>query len=320
MPRVAALFRSPAYSPNQHRVNDTAILELTLAELARDGWEVVRVEEGALAGAADDGGPPTAVLPDAALYLNMCQGERANRRLLGLEASGAALVNGASAILRCHRHRLVPALAARGVRFPETEIHELAERDADAVAAWPLVRAAAGAGRPLWIKRGDVHAERDEDVVAVAAERVPEALAAFAARGIARVAVQEHVDGPVLKLYAVAGGRFFRYYDAAAGPRGARPDVDVERLRALAFDAAAALGLDVFGGDVALPRPDDPVLIDLNDWPSFAPFRAEAAAAIARHAQGVHARTASRGAVADRSLLGPEPASGPTSELASDVA
>jgi len=37
----------------------------------------------------------------------------------------------------------------------------------------------------------------------------------------------------------------------------------------------------VFGGDVAFPEPDRPVLIDINDWPSFAPFRDEAARAIA---------------------------------------
>src|SRR5437867_4421072 len=34
-------------------------------------------------------------------------------------------------------------------------------------------------------------------------------------------------------------------------------------------------------GDVAFPEPDRPVLIDFNDWPSFAPFRDEAARAIA---------------------------------------
>ena len=69
-----------------------------------------------------------------------------------------------------------------------------------------------------------------------------------------------------------------------AGVDGPRPVVDESRLRALAFGAARALGLEVFGGDVALPTPDAPVLLDLNDWPSFAPFRAEAAAAIAAHA------------------------------------
>jgi hypothetical protein len=60
--------------------------------------------------------------------------------------------------------------------------------------------------------------------------------------------------------------------------------VDEARLRAIADAAARRLGLKIFGGDVALPAPDQPVLIDLNDWPSFAPYRAEAAAAIAAFA------------------------------------
>ena len=90
------------------------------------------------------------------------------------------------------------------------------------------------------------------------------------------------MPGPVIKFYGVAGGHFFRWYDAAVGVGGPRPEVDEARLRALAFAAADRLGLHVFGGDAVLPSPNRPVLIDLNDWPSFAPFRAEAAQAIAR--------------------------------------
>jgi len=105
-------------------------------------------------------------------------------------------------------------------------------------------------------------------------------LAAFAARGIPWAALQQHVPGPIVKFYGVADGRFFRWYGADAGFGGARPAVDENRLKALGFDAAAILGLEVFGGDVAFPEPDRPVLIDINDWPSFAPFRVEAAAAI----------------------------------------
>jgi hypothetical protein len=41
--------------------------------------------------------------------------------------------------------------------------------------------------------------------------------------------------------------------------------------------------LEVFGGDAVFPRDDHPVLIDINDWPSFALFRAEAAAGIAEY-------------------------------------
>ena len=44
-------------------------------------------------------------------------------------------------------------------------------------------------------------------------------------------------------------------------------------LRRLGEDAAAAAGLDVFGGDVIVGSSGELTLIDLNDWPSFAPCR-----------------------------------------------
>jgi hypothetical protein len=126
-----------------------------------------------------------------------------------------------------------------------------------------------------------VHAERPEDVVTVRVPDVAGALRAFAARAISWAAVQEHVPGPVIKFYGVADGRFFRYYGADAGPSAAPPAVNEAKLRELAFAGARMLNLEIFGGDVALPAPDRPVLIDINDWPSFAPFREEAAGAIA---------------------------------------
>ena len=49
----------------------------------------------------------------------------------------------------------------------------------------------------------------------------------------------------------------------------------------MAHAAASALGVDVFGGD-AIIRPDgQPVIIDLNAWPSYARYRDRAAEAIA---------------------------------------
>src|SRR5213079_2905631 len=91
--------------------------------------------------------------------------------------------------------------------------------------------------------------------------------------------LQAHVGGPIVKFYAVADGRFFSWYSAD----GAKVDISEQSLRELVFAAARAVGLEVFGGDVAFPQPDAPVLIDLNDWPSFAPVRVAAAAAIAAY-------------------------------------
>ena len=106
-----------------------------------------------------------------------------------------------------------------------------------------------------------------------------DAIATFARRGVTRVALQAHVGGPIVKFYALADGRFFSWYAADPG----RVDISEEKLKELVFAAARAVGLEVFGGDVAFPEPDAPVLIDLNDWPSFAPVRAAAAAAIAAY-------------------------------------
>ena len=268
MKRLVALYRSPTYSPELHRGNDTAILDATVAGLEGRGWHVSRSSEGDVAAGR---------LPPADLYVNMCQGPAASERLLTLVPRQALAVNPPESVLNCHRHRLVVRMAAAGLPFPRTLIVPTDEPQA----AMPLVHQLNGDGRPVWVKRGDVHAETSADVVAARETGVQDAIAAFARRGVARVALQAHVGGPIVKFYAVADGRFFFWYAADAIPRPRPSEISEDRLRELVFLAARAVGLEVFGGDVAFPQPDAPVLIDLNDWPSFAPVRVEAAAAIA---------------------------------------
>jgi hypothetical protein len=266
-----AIERNPRYSPLQHRQNDAAILGESALALSALGWSGDTITEAAV---------ERGELPLADLYLNMCQGEEASRRLLALERVGARMLNRPSSVLNCHRHRLVQTLEGTGVPFPATRI---------VLTAGPLpsmaeLCALAAPHDRLWVKRGDVHAEGPEDVVAVEPEAVPEAVAAFAARGIERVALQRHVAGRAVKFYAIAGGAFFRWYDPADGSPTPVRSADEPALRALARHAGAALRMDVFGGDIVLPTHGGPVLIDLNDWPSFAPCRLEAARAIAAHA------------------------------------
>ena len=112
-PRVLALYRQPSYSPNQHRANDTAILDAAVARLAARGWEVARASEGEVLASA---------LPDADLVLNMCQGPDASEKLLPLENSSVPIINRPSSVLSCHRHRLVTILAGRPVAFPRTAV------------------------------------------------------------------------------------------------------------------------------------------------------------------------------------------------------
>lgn len=270
MAQLVAIYRSPSYSPQQHRVNDTAILDATVGQLEAQGWRAVKTSEREV---------EQGRLPAAELYLNMCQGSLAAEQLMPLESDGIVVVNRPSSALNCHRYRLVKRLSDSMLAFPRTLIH---------ASSAPLppseqLRTLSPDHQKVWIKRGDVHAERPDDVLATSLDDVATALRAFTGRGIPWVALQEHVPGPVVKFYGVTDGRFFNWYGSDAGFEGARPVVDENRLKALAFEAAAILGLEVFGGDVAFPEPDRPVLIDINDWPSFAPFRDEAARAIAAY-------------------------------------
>ena len=266
MKRLVALYRSPTYSPAQHRSNDTAILDETVVALERRGWDVMRTGEGDVAAGR---------LPAADLYVNMCQGPAASERLLDLVPREALAVNPPESVLNCHRHRLVAHMETAGLAFPRTFIVPTADPET----LLPLVHQLNGDGRPVWVKRGDVHAETSADVVASRESTITDAIRAFARRGVSRVALQAHVGGPIVKFYAVADGRFFSWYAADPG----RVDISEKALKELVFAAARAVGLEVFGGDVAFPEPDAPVLIDLNDWPSFAPVRDAAATAIAAY-------------------------------------
>jgi hypothetical protein len=274
-----AIYRRPSLSPGVHRQNDVAILTATMAALERLGWQVRSFNEDRI-----ERGEP---LPEADLYLNMCQGPEASQRLLALEER-AVFVNRPSSVLACHRARLVARLEGSGVPFAESRVvRPGADRgpwlrwlDADpAAAGW------------IWLKRGDVHAEGPDDVRPVRRAELDGALDAFFRRRIPSVVAQRHLEGPLVKFYGIGGvpspGAWFRWFFA----EGAAPGVllDEPRLRAAAFAAGSRLGLEVFGGDAIVVAPDRPVLIDVNDWPSFARFRPEAAAAIARHVHQTHA-------------------------------
>jgi len=262
--RAVAIYRNPRFSPQRHLSNDRAIMDATVAALTDLGWTIEASDERQI----EDGR-----VPPAALYVNMCQGPVASERLRAA-INGARAVNPPASVLNCHRHRLVELMRGSDLPFPMTELHDtatLAREGATALAT---------NGTRLWLKRGDVHAEKPEDVVATDATGLAAAAEQFRARGIGRVAVQTHIAGPVVKFYALADGSFFHWYFADPADCA---DVDAEALKALAVRAAAVAGLEIFGGDLVVGADGRPVLIDLNDWPSFAPVRERAARAIARY-------------------------------------
>ncbi len=245
---IIGVYREARFSPGKVQ-DDRAIIDLAAAELHRAGF-AVRMYDG-------DRLPSLAAAP--ALIFAMCQGERA-LAWLDDAARRARVVNHPDAIRGCYRTNLVERLTRAGVTQPPWQL--AAQRFPQALGVGP------------WLKRGDVHAMEAGDVRRVFTEEDwARTTAEFELRGIGRAIAQQHVEGAVYKFYGVKGG-FFRAYGLAAGRE--------DDARALAERGAAALGLDVYGGDGVCALDGALTLIDFNDWPSFSRCRVDAAAAIGR--------------------------------------
>ena len=209
----------------------------------------------------------------------MCQGKSSLENLADWERQGAKIINSPRAALNTHRDRLPALMVKAGVSFPQTRLVGTKER-AD------LGSLDLNGG--IWLKRGDVHASVTADVQWVdSVERLDAGMADFAKRGIDLAALQTHRAGDEIKFYGVAGGGFFHWFYSG---EARKYPFDFVTLEGLAHRAATAAGLHIFGGDVIVSPSGELTLIDLNDWPSFAPCRERASYAIADFiARRVHA-------------------------------
>ena len=99
----------------------------------------------------------------------------------------------------------------------------------------------------MYVKRGDLHALGPGDVQRVEGlEQLEATLMRFARRGLTTAYVQQEVAGNVVKFYGVGGGGYFA---AAPLDGGELSEAMKLALSHAAATAAAALGLEVWGGD-----------------------------------------------------------------------
>ena len=273
-PPLVGIFRETLHSPDRV-FDDFEILRLTAEALEADGVEVelVRPEEIS-PGWWNRAHPETAFV--------MCEQERMLEPLSAWERQGSTLVNSVVAIRNTYRHRMVPLLSSTGVRFPRSE---LVATHAPHLEDRLRSRFAGADRRSLWIKRGDVHNTQEGDVsLAHSAEEAWAFILAFRSRGVTRSVWQEHVEGDLVKLYGVgeSGEVWFKWFYHKDQNLEGHPFSESE-LKETFFSVAKALRLEIFGGDAVVTANGSVYLIDINAWPSFALFRTEASAAIARH-------------------------------------
>ena len=259
MKRLIGIYREKEYSPGRHESNDTVMLDAVAERLRAFGFVLDLISPAQVNGA-----------PGAAtLALSMCQGRPALEKLANWERNGVGVINSPSAARNTHRDRLPELMARAGVPFPRTALVETSRK----------LNGEVPRNGSLWLKRGDVHASIAADVQRFdSVDELAGALREFHARGITAAAVQSHCAGDEIKFYGVGDGQFFHWFysrEANGYP------LDEAALRALATRAAEVAGLDIFGGDIIVGPDGGLTLIDLNDWPSFAPCRDAAADAIA---------------------------------------
>jgi hypothetical protein len=259
------IFREREHSPNRES-DDAEILRLTAKSLEARGFQVTLHTVDEVMDATET--------PAVGVFL-MCEQPPILEHLRGLEAKGIVHVNSPLAVLNTYRERMVAQLSEANVPFIESR---LVSTDADAdVAAFPV-----------WVKRADVHNTRDGDVVfADGPAPMRAALDALAQRGIPRAVIQPHVPGDLVKFYGVGAGAdgapaWFRWFYHKDQRLAGHP-LDTDALARTVRRAAAALGLEIYGGDAIVTSTGQLVVLDVNAWPSFALYRDEAAERIAAH-------------------------------------
>jgi hypothetical protein len=262
-PYCWGIFREEAHSPGREN-DDTEILRLTAKELEARGFQVSLKNPEELAGASER---------PRFMFL-MCEGAPVLRQLALWETSGVRQVNSPVAVFNTYRDRMIAQFAEAGVPFIASRVV-------------PTTGPRPSEPSPVWVKRADVHNTQEGDVVFAATDAaVASALHGLAAREIPRAVIQPPVDGDLIKFYGVGPGGgpdgappWFRWF-YHKGQKLARHRFDERGLARLVRRAAAALGLEVYGGDVIATATGELVLLDLNAWPSFALYRDEAAVAI----------------------------------------
>lgn len=273
--KIIAVLREASFAPVLFQ-EDSRILQETAVRLRDWGIDselltIDRIHDG---------------IPAPAGLLNMCEGVSSLDVLEQFERRGSRVINRPEAVRNCYRIRMVSMLSEHALPFPKSILIDLSRREMmDDLAKGIDVN------RRLWLKRGDVHCTQPGDVRLTRNPwELEEGLKDFVRRGIRHAVLQDHLEGDLVKFYAVKGRPFFQSYIQEPGGTKKPYPRDSGVLKKISSRAADILGLEVYGGDFVVTA-NGPLLIDINAWPSFAPcFEAAAVEIASRVAQILTAR------------------------------
>ncbi|QNL48287.1 hypothetical protein H8S90_15960 [Olivibacter sp. SDN3] len=275
---IIGIQRGKTFSPN-HIGNDEAIFQLTMQALREEGCKVTILNEETFLSGAD--------VTKSMGIVSMARNKDAVKKLQQLERDGVPVVNSGFGVENCFRTNMTSLLIQHQIPYPKSKIVSTDKVEDNLFDGFSELG--------VWIKRGDFHAIHKEDVTfASSRQEGKEILREYALREIPDAVLSEHLIGDLVKFYGVRDTDFFywfypyehnhhkyEHYEQFNGNL-VYNNFDEAYLRQVALNAAEVLDVYVFGGDAIVDKAGNIHIIDLNDWPSFAPCRDTAAPYIAQ--------------------------------------
>lgn len=257
---ILLVARSKYYSHGREQA-DAAIIEAVQTELQNRGYETELVSENNLCNNIalfeQDKAPQT--------VLSMARNKASLQALAALQYNGSAIINPVTAVNLCRKRskqwfilKFINRNHLKGAVFDSVE--QMKNQ-------WNSY--------PCWVKtdRKSYFVENMECCSDLKGS----------------IVVTEHVEGCVVKFYAVGTQVVGWYYVSAGNSRFGEVshndseheyDFDMDSLNAMVKSVADKTGLCIFGGDVIVSPCGVLTLIDVNDWPSFSMCRDVAAGRI----------------------------------------
>lgn len=255
--------REKIFSPN-HIENDAEIMKATANVLAAAGNEVELLDEAEFIGLDKK--------LDTEIIVSMGRKNATLDKIADYERAGVIAVNSSRGVYNSFRETLTPILTKNKIPMPFSMVF-----DTDKFI--PEYYDKIGC-KKVWLKCEN-HSFHREDVTPVYnSSECETTIREFRTRGFRKCLLQEHVTGSEIKFYAIGDGSLFHWYYANGLPHR---KFNEKEFKSLVMKTAELVKLDVFGGDAIICEDGSYKLIDFNDWPSFAPIRAQAAQAIAKY-------------------------------------
>jgi hypothetical protein len=261
--KIAGIPRNPKNSPNMSD-KDMQLFHQIVNELKNSGHTVEILDEQQ---EISDG-------YDAIFH--MTRTANTLEKLASCESKGVYVTNSANGVKNCSREKFVEIFTKYKIKQPAYTRINITSK----ALTPPFL--------PGWLKKSDGWSCNAEDVQFVTSiEEYQKALSALSAKGCSEALFCEHIAGDIIKFYGVQSEDFFRwYYPNPTATKFGLEKINGEpqkykfnskELREIAFRAANALNINIFGGDCIISPHGGIYIIDFNDCPSFSAFRDEAA-------------------------------------------